>query len=61
MIHNSRNYIYSFNKYLSLYYVPGTVLGAGDTAGDKMGKLSARTGLTFQAVNGVVEITLELA
>lgn len=40
--------------------MPGTVLGAGDISGNKMGKLSAHpVGLTLQTVNGVVEITLE--
>lgn len=32
-------YFYSFNKYLSIYYVPGTMLGAKVTGMNKMGKI----------------------
>lgn len=32
-------YFYSFNKYLSTYYVPGTMLGAKDAVMNKMGKI----------------------
>ena len=41
-------FIHSFNKYLmSICYMPGTVLGAGDTVSMETGKVLASTEFTF--------------